>query len=138
MPYMFKNHEEVFRVLMTSVDLRYYTSSPAHYTGDSRDGFYAGPYLMYGEFNIGLYRASARNHRDRGRGLSGGLSTGYKFYLTPRFRLDVNVGLGYAHLWYDRYLLGSEYVGYPLEPDKTRTWVGPTKLGVHLTYNLFR
>ncbi len=74
----------------------------------------------------------------KGWGISAGLSLGYKFYLSKRFRLDLNLGLGYAHLQYDKYQLGGEWADYPLELKDTRAWFGPTKFGVHLVYNLFR
>ncbi|MDR1414768.1 MAG: DUF3575 domain-containing protein [Odoribacteraceae bacterium] len=139
MPYMFKQHEEVFRALVTSVDFRYYIAPPYYYTDDSWDGFYVGPYALYGEFNVGLFKKkAAENFRNAGWGVSGGISTGYKFYLSPRFRVDVNIGIGYAHLQYDKFLLGGEYRDYPLESKITKVWIGPTKFGVHLVYSLFR
>lgn len=56
MPYLFKKHEEVFRALQSSVELRYYVNPRNFYTNDSWDGFYIGPYAMYGNFNIGLLK----------------------------------------------------------------------------------
>ena len=92
MPYLFKKHEEVFRALQSSVELRYYVNPRNFYTNDSWDGFYIGPYAMY----------------------------------------------GYAHLQYNKYYLGGEYVNFPLERKKTKRWIGPTKFGINLTYNIFR
>lgn len=103
------------------------------------DGFYLGPYVEAGNFNIGFWRGEEReSYRYKGWGISAGLSLGYKFYLSKRFRLDLNLGLGYAHLQYDKYQLGGEWADYPLELKDTRAWFGPTKFGVHLVYNLFR
>ena len=48
------------------------------------------------------------------------------------------MGVGYAHFQYDKYKLGGEYVNFPLELKKTKQWIGPTKFGVSLTYNIFR
>jgi hypothetical protein len=140
MPYMFKKHEEVFRVAMASIESRYHVNPAYYYTNDSWDGFYVGPYALYGQFNIGLLRHGDmdRSFRRVGWGVSGGISTGYKFYLSPRFRIDVNVGIGYAHLQYNKYKLGGEYADFPLEQKITKAWVGPTKFGVYLVYNLFR
>jgi hypothetical protein len=138
-PYMFKKHEEVFRVLMASADLRYYIKPKYYYTNDTFDGFYVGPYLMGGNFNVGFYRGEdTDSYRYKGWGVSGGVSLGYKFYVSKRFRLDVNLGLGYAHLQYNKYMLGGEWADYPLSYKDTRAWIGPTKFGVHLVYNLFR
>ena len=139
MPYMFKKHEEVLRALVGSADLRYYVKPRYYYTNNMYDGFYLGPYVEAGNFNIGFWRGEERDsYRYKGWGISAGLSLGYKFYLSKRFRLDLNLGLGYAHLQYDKYQLGGEWADYPLELKDTRAWFGPTKFGVHLVYNLFR
>lgn len=139
-PYMFKKKEEVFRALIGSVDLRYYVNPKYYYTHDMFDGFYVGPYAMGGNFNIGLDRGKEdkKNYRRRGWGISSGASFGYKFYISERFRLDVNMGVGYAHFQYDKYELGGEFAKFPLEKKKTKSYVGPTKFGVHLVYNIFR
>ena len=46
MPYLFKKHEEVFRTLIGSLDLRYYIKPKYYYTNNMFDGFYIGPYAM--------------------------------------------------------------------------------------------
>lgn len=140
MPYMFKNGEEVFRVLQGTIEARYYLDPRNYYTNDTWDGFYVGPYAMYGNFNIGLIKDDDKDSsiRREGWGVSGGISAGYKFAFGTRWALDVNLGLGYAHLQYDKYPLGGEFINYPLELKRTRQWIGPTKFGVHLVYNIFR
>ncbi len=139
-PYLFKKNEEVFRTLIGSVDFRYYINPKYYYTNDLWDGLYIGPYVMAGNFNIGLKRSdeSKMSYRRKGWGLSTGATIGYKFYLSSRFRLDINAGVGYAHLQYDKYQLGGAYADYPLERKKTKSYWGPTKFGIHLVYNIFR
>lgn len=138
-PYLFKKDEEVFRALIGSVDFRYYLNPKYYYTNDLFDGFYIGPYAMAGNFNIGLKRSDDKmSYRRKGWGISTGISTGYKFYLSSRFRLEVNAGIGYAHMQYDKFQLGGAYADYPLEKKKTKSYIGPTKFGVHLIYNIFR
>ena len=132
-PYMFKKHEEVFRALIGSIDFRYYISPKYYYTNDMFDGFYVGPYVMAGNFNVGFYKGKNKtSYRYKGWGISGGISLGYKFYLSKRFRLDLNLGVGYAHLQYDKFYLGGEWAEYPLAYKDTKAWIGPTKFGVHL------
>lgn len=140
MPYMFKKKEEVFRALQTSADLRWYVNPKYYYTNGMFDGFYVGPYAMWGQFNIGLatHDDSEDDRRWRGWAVSAGASLGYKFYLSRRLRLDLNMGVGYAHLQYHTYRLGGEYANSPLSKKDTKWWIGPTKFGVHLVYNLFR
>ncbi len=139
-PYLFKKNEEVFRALIGSVDFRYYLNPRYYYTNDLWDGFYVGPYVMAGNFNIGLKNKDEEktSYRRQGWGVSTGVSAGYKLYLSGRFRLDFNIGVGYAHLQYDKYELGGEFADYPLDVKKTKSYVGPTKLGVSLVYNFFK
>lgn len=139
-PYLFKKDEEVFRTLIGSVDFRYYINPKYYYANDLWDGLYVGPYAMAGNFNIGLKNSddTKTSYRRKGWGLSTGVTAGYKFYISDRFRMDINIGLGYAHLQYDKYQLGGEYAEYPLEKKKTKAYWGPTKFGVHLVYNIFR
>jgi len=140
LPYLFKKDEEVFRALIGSVDFRYYLNPKYYYTNDLWDGFYVGPYAMAGNFNIGLKekKAEKTSYRRKGWGLSAGVTAGYKFYLSSRFRIDANIGVGYAHLQYDKYELGGEYADFKLESKKTKGYIGPTKLSVSLVYNIFR
>lgn len=139
-PYLFKKDQEVFRALISSVDFRYYVNPKYYYTNDLWDGFYVGPYVMGGNFNIGLKDrgVDAESYRRKGWGISTGITTGYKFYLSSRFRIDLNIGLGYANIQYDKYFLGGEYADYPLEKKQTKNYIRPTKFGVHLVYNIFR
>ncbi len=125
---------------MGSAELRYYWNPQNFYTNDSWDGFYIGPYAMYGTFNIGLLKHNdpLRSYRRKGWGVSGGITFGYKYAFNSRLALDMNIGVGYAHFQYDKYKLGGEYVNFPLELKKTKQWIGPTKFGVSLTYNIFR
>ena len=101
-PYMFKKSEEVFRLLIGSVDFRYYVNPRYYYTNDLWDGFYIGPYFTAGNFNIGLKNKNEEetSYRRVGWGMSTGVSTGYKFYLSARFRVDLNIGVGYVHTQY--------------------------------------
>ncbi len=139
MPYAFKKHEEVFRVLQGTLEMRYYVDPKNFYTNDSWDGFYVGAYAMYGNFNIGLLKSNnQQSYRRQGWGVSGGITTGYKLAFGTRWALDFNIGLGFAHLQYNKYYLGGEYKDFPLEKKRTRSWIGPTKIGIHLAYNLFR
>ena len=96
LPYMFKKNEEVFRVLMGAAELRYYWNPQNFYTNDSWDGFYIGPYAMYGTFNIGLLKHNdpLRSYRRKGWGVSGGITFGYKYAFNSRLALDMNIGVG--------------------------------------------
>ncbi|MGP1526334.1 MAG: DUF3575 domain-containing protein [Candidatus Cryptobacteroides sp.] len=140
LPYMFKKHEEVFRALQGSLELRWYFNPRNFYTNDSWDGLYVGPYAMYGNFNIGFYdgKSMETSRRRRGWGVSGGVTFGYKLPINSRFAVDFNIAFGYTHLQYDKFMLGGEYAEYPIERKQTKYWIGPTKVGISIVYNIFR
>ena len=140
-PFLFKKKEDVFDAMLMGADFRYYPNPRFFYTSSYYDGLYFGPYAMYGLFNIGMVGGdglSADDERYKGWGISGGLLVGYKLFLSPRFRLDINLGLGYAHLQYDTYQMTGQWAEWPMSIKDTKSWIGPTKFGVHLVYNLFR
>lgn len=130
LPYLFKKHEEVFRALQATAEVRYYVNPNNYYTNDSWDGFYFGPYAMYGNFNIGLLRHNdaLQSYRREGCGASGGISTGYKFAFDSRWGLDLNIGIGYAHIQYDKYYLGGEYLQFPLGAQEDKSLVGTNEV----------
>ena len=137
-PYLFKKSESVFRVLQTSADFRYYIKPKYYHTNNMFDGFYVGPYVMYGYYNIGFNRTDPVESNDRyvGWGLSAGINVGYKLYLSRRLRMDFNIGVGYAHLQHDVYHLGKEWSEFPYVLADTKAWIGPTKFGISLVYNI--
>lgn len=143
MPYMFKKNEKVFRALQATVEFRYYVSPRSFYTNDVWDGFYIGPYAMYGNYNVGWPKkglANLENDRRVGWGVSTGVTTGYKFSFNSRWGLDLNIGFGYVFLQYDKYPLGGEYAtpDWIKEKKVTENLFFPTKVGINLTYSIFR
>ncbi|MDR2890427.1 MAG: DUF3575 domain-containing protein [Alistipes sp.] len=146
-PYIFKTRpfqsritEDALRIMQVTGEVRYYVKPRYYYTNDMFDGFYVGPYVMYGMYNVGFatHKNPLDDKRYVGWGISGGASIGYKFYLSRRFRLDLNVGIGLAHLQHDIHTLGADYAMVTLARDKTMLWFGPTKFGAHLVFNIFR
>ena len=141
LPFLFKKSEETFNAIQMSADVRYYPNPRFFYNSSYYDGLYFGPYAMYGNFNIGMVGGdglTADDERYDGWGISGGISVGYKLFLSTRFRLDINVGIGYAHMQYDTYPMSGQWSDWPTSLKDTKDWIGPTKFGVHLVYNLFR
>lgn len=143
MPYMFKKNENVFRVLQATAEIRYYVNPRSFYTNDAWDGFYIGPYAMYGNFNVAWLKNGPPKEDQRRRvgwGMSGGITTGYKFSFNSRWGLDLNLGFGYVHLQYDKYPIGGEYssIEYAVDLKVTENLFFPTKVGINLTYNLYR
>lgn len=159
MPYMWvsqNQNENVFRALVGSLDLRYYVKPRYYYTSRTYDGFYLGPYAMFGNYNMGIGEWSFFNHggdghsvttadengyfpaRYRGWGVSAGLVIGYKFYLSPRLRFDIFLGGGFVHMQHAIYQLGGDYADSPLHSKVVREGVYPTRFGISLCYNIFK
>lgn len=63
--------------------------------------------------------------------VGGGVSYGYDWILGPHWNLEAEIGIGYAHLWYDE----SERI--PCLKDKVhkhKNYVGPTRAAVTFSY----
>jgi len=112
-------------------------------------GPYAGIDLHASWYGIGFSKSKGWE----GEGGGGGLVLGWSHYLTrnQRWRLDLNVGVGYFYTRYDPFQYGNSLTGeedgyyyYNFKGDVESfhrrnhrfQWVGPTQAGVHLTYVL--
>lgn len=138
LPWLFKKNEEVFRVFELAGEVRYYIKESDRTDMSMPSGFYAGVYAMWGQFNIGLLKDNdmEKSTRDSGWALSAGVSVGYKIPINARWAIDANLGLGIAHMQWNKYKLGGFYASWPLEKKKTRLWVGPTRFNISVVYNI--
>ena len=96
-------------------------------------GWYGGVHLIYAQYNIGgiSFIPALNENRYEGSLFGGGISLGWHKWIGKRTGLDFSLGLGYLHLYYDKYkacncsgVLGTY----------DRNYVGPTKAAVSLTY----
>ncbi|MDE5572900.1 MAG: DUF3575 domain-containing protein [Muribaculaceae bacterium] len=138
LPWLFKKNEEVFRVMELAGEVRYYIKESGRTDMSMPSGLYAGVYAMYGQFNIGMLKNNdlEQSYRDKGWAMSAGVSVGYKVPINARWAIDANLGLGFAHLQWDKYKLGGFYADYPLQTKKTRLWIGPTRFNIAVVYNI--
>ena len=95
-------------------------------------------YLNYDWANIKLpfeiYPELNDNRRRKGNGYGLGVSYGYHWFLTPQFRLEWSIGLGYAYMKYDTYACATcEEVE---TKDGGKHYFGPTKIGISFIYML--
>lgn len=134
LPYMSDKHEEVFRTLQIAGEIRYYFDPTANNRLTS--GWYVGGYAMYGDFNIGRYRHNDmdKSFRRMGWGVSAGVSVGWKYAFNDHWQMDINLGIGYAHLQYHKYKLGGAYRYKPIGTWRTSNWIGPTRFSVSFGY----
>lgn len=98
------------------------------------DGHFVGLHVHGGNFNVAnLNFLDTENQRHQGYLLGAGLTYGYNWSLSNRWKLEAVVGLGYAYLDYDCYPCAS--CGKKLSDD-TKHYFGPTKLAFSLIYML--
>ena len=69
--------------------------------------------------------------RYQGAFAGGGLTYGYQYPLSRHWNLEAEIGVGYAHVWYDRYPCSE--CGTRLEKGGTN-YAGLTKLGLSIMY----
>ena len=80
-----------------------------------------------------LFGKNSKEYRYEGYGYGAGFSYGYNFFLSKRWSLEANIGIGYARLHYDKY--NCEKCGEKVGTEK-RNYFGPTKAGISLIYYL--
>lgn len=101
------------------------------------DGWFVGLHGHYAEFNVGglpdwsFISENMQKNRYEGHLYGGGISAGYAFILKKRWSLEATVGLGYAHLVYDKYPCAE--CGTSMGR-KTKDYFGPTKVGLSLIF----
>lgn len=134
LPYKWGHDHEVFRSLQLAGELRYYFDEAS---GERlAAGWYLGAYAMYGDFNIGLKRDNAQgdpSYRRQGWGVSAGVSGGWKHRFSSHWQMDINLGVGYAHLQYHKYRLDDPQA-LRIGTWHTRPWVGPVRFSISFGY----
>lgn len=98
---------------------------------------FLGLHVLGTQYNIAehklplLFGDNSQQYRFEGWGAGVGISYGYQWFLGKRWSIEATIGVGYAHLEYDKFygnkcglLIGRE----------TRDYFGPTKAGVSLIF----
>jgi hypothetical protein len=123
---------------------RYYFQGLGNFIGP-----YVSAYVHTNKYGIGLSKTKGWE----GEGLGGGAIIGYTMNISrnKRWRLEFSLGVGYYRTKYDPYVYGNpkstvedglyyyDYLGKKenfKERNHVFSWLGPTNLGVHLTYDL--
>jgi hypothetical protein len=137
-PWTFSDNKK-FKFLLAQPELRWWLCEPF-------SGHFFGLHAHYALFNVGgmeakwleniAYATPAfaldKQYRYQGDLYGVGISYGYQFYLAPRWNLELNLGVGYARINYDKY--PCEKCGTLLEADQKRDYFGPTQAGISLIY----
>lgn len=133
-PWTFSNNKKIKHVLVQP-ELRYWIYEPFN-------GHFLGAHLLWSLYNVGgislpsgveetMGYGDLKNNRYEGSLYGVGVSYGYHWMLSNRFSLEATIGLGYVYLDYDRFecVKCGEKLGHD-----TRSYFGPTKLGLSLIY----
>ena len=121
---------------------------------ESFNEHYVGAHLIYAMFDVErlsvpLFGFTRQKLYTDGTAYGGGISYGYHLYLAPRMNLEFSLGVGFLNLKYKK----SAYSDYPppigpesnagkaapdlsAYPFLTRSYVGPTQLGITFVYIL--
>lgn len=104
------------------------------------NGHFVGVHLHTGIFNIGglptlggFVSENMQQYRYQGYFYGGGVTYGYHTILSNRWSLETAIGLGYAHINYDKYPCGN--CGRKIK-DNSKNYFGPTKVSISLIYNI--
>ncbi len=111
-------------------ELRYWFCEPFRRT-------FVGIHGHYADFNVGgwpdwsFISENMQNNRYQGHLYGGGISVGYSWILKKRWSLEASLGVGYAHIVYEKYpcaTCGTK------KKDTSRNYLGPTKASLSLIY----
>lgn len=98
------------------------------------NGHFFGVNGGYADYNVGGLRFlsdNMKNHRYEGNMYSAGLAYGYQWLLSSRWSMEAEIGVGWAHLDYDKYTCGA--CGTKLKSE-TKDYFGVTKLALSIIY----
>lgn len=76
-------------------------------------------------------RKAVKDNRYQGSFAGAGFTYGYQLSLSRHWNLEGEIGLGYAHVWYDQYPCGD--CGRKIR-DGHANYLGVTKIGLSLMY----
>lgn len=109
------------------------------------NGHFFGVHAMGGEFNAanvalpipgGFFGGDnltkeVKDHRYQGSFLGAGATYGYQWILNRHWNFEAEIGVGYNHVWYDKYACGD--CGGKIGSGGTN-YAGITKLGLSILY----
>ena len=107
------------------------------WTKEAFRGHFFGAHAHYGLYNVAAlpspFSDNMKNNRYEGWLVGAGVSYGYRWNFSDRWGMEATIGVGYAYLNQKKYLCIN--CGRELGK-KNRHYVGPTKVGLSLTYTL--
>ncbi|WP_029902099.1 DUF3575 domain-containing protein [Prevotella sp. 10(H)] len=123
-PWTFSDNKKLKHWLVQP-ELRYWTC-------ERFNGHFFGLHGHYAEYNVGGIKQLGLSHRRYEGNLWGaGISYGYHWILGNHWSIEATIGVGYAHLDYDKY--GCGHCAAKIKDDTKNYW-GPTKAGLSIIY----
>ena len=123
-PWEFSNNRQIKHWLIQP-ELRYWLC-------ERFNGHFFGVHGHYAEYNMSnIKMLNIKGYRYEGELYGGGITYGYQWLLNKRWSMEALIGLGYAHLKYDKYKCGD--CGKHLGNNKKNYW-GPTKIALNMIY----
>lgn len=125
-----RSHDSVHKHWLMQAQYRIYTCQ-------LMNGFFFGPYVHAGEFNIGnsnLFFGLSKtleNNRYEGWLAGGGIGVGYEYALAKHWNIGAEIGVGYTYIDYKKY---DCEVCSSLKKDGVYHYVGISRLGLSLIY----
>lgn len=122
-----ESKEGRFKHWMVQPEIRYWTC-------EKFNGHFFGLHLHYADFNVGGLKHlsdNMKNKRYQGYLYGAGLSYGYQWLLSNRWSMEAVIGLGWAHLEYDKYPCAN--CGTREKKD-SKDYFGVTKAAVSIIY----
>ena len=109
-----------------------------YWLNETFNGHFFGLHGHYAFYNVAKlkhppFSEYMNTHRFEGWLAGAGLSYGYRWNFDHRWGLEATIGVGYAHLSYDKY--ECEGCGKWLDSE-TKNYFGPTKVGLSLVYSI--
>lgn len=99
---------------------------------------FIGLHGHYANFNVGglpdwsFISGNMQNSRYQGNLYGGGISIGYSWIIKKRWSIEASIGVGYAHIVYDKFPCAE--CGTKIETNSHKNYVGPTKAGISIVY----
>ncbi len=130
-PFTF-SHSRKWKHWLVQPEFRYWTC-------ERFNGHFLGVHLIGGGYNLCNLSTfpfsiweGLDNARYKGHALGGGIAYGYAWMLGKHWNLEAEIGVGYAHSWYDRYT-GENYDQKVTNSGNKNYW-GITKLAISFVY----
>lgn len=126
------SHERKWKHWLVQPEFRWWTC-------ERFNGHFLGLHLVGGGFNVGNVSFfpfsmwdGLDHYRYKGHALGAGIAYGYAWMLGKHWNLEAEIGLGYAHAWYDQY--ACEKCSDKILSDGNKNYWGLTKLAISFVY----